>query len=373
MTEVRDTIKKYQPNCVIVETNGMSEPWECDILFYEAPLGITCPAGNTWASCQADFIANDWFWTSNCTNIANLKTTATIVGNLTTLNSRYCSYLFDCPPNRQGLMDAAIVQRLGEVGAAWTPPARLRLPTQQPMIETPMTIVSATASDGSNCYNAYDDVEDFSGSGYFQKIWQSAAGFPQSITLDLGQIRDNITYLFYLPRREAGNTTGNITAYQIWYSTNNTSYTQITSGTNVDAGGTAFGTWVGTGVGVVRKVRFNPVSARYIRLTATAANGANYMVINELAVGGPAATTSVERPEAAMQTQLAPGMSVRTSMRFVNLDPSLAGKTKTVSVYTLGGKLVGSKTISKNRVDLRRDCGVPEGVYIIKAAIVQGR
>jgi alpha-L-fucosidase len=368
--DVRDTIKKYQPNCVIVETNGMYEPWECDILFFEQPLGISCPATNTFASCQADFIANDWFWTSNCTNIANLKTAASVVSNLTTLNSHYCSFLFDCPPNRAGQLDAAVVQRLGEIGAAWTPPARLRLQTQVPMIERPITIVSATSGNGSNCYNAYDDVEDYGGS-YFQQIWTSATGLPQWISLDLGKVYDSIIYLFYLPRRESGNTTGNITGYQIHYSTDNANWTQITSGTAIGGGG-SFGTWPNTSV--VKKVQFAPVSARYVRLTATAANGANYMVINELAVGtGPRYLTAVKKNESVQPALLAPGWSIRTALRYVDLDRSLAGKMKTVSVYSLGGKLVGTARTNKNSIDLRKDCGVPEGVYIVKAALAQGK
>jgi alpha-L-fucosidase len=361
--EIRDTIKALQPNCLIVETNGMYEPWETDILFFEAPLGISCPAGNTFASAQADIIANDWFWTANCTNIANLKSASSVVSNLNSLNSKYCSFLFDCPPNRQGKLDDAVVTRLGEIGAAWTPPARLRLPAQVPMIESPITPVSATATSGTAA-NAIDNHNDWSGGPIFQQLWQSTGSLPQSVTLDLGKVYDNITYLFYLPRREPDNTTGNITGYQIHYSADNSTWTQITTGTAIGGGGT-FGAWPATSV--VKKVQFAPVSARYVRLTASA-------VINELAVGGPAKDeVAVRKAETVPQALFAPGWSVRTSQRFVNLDPSLTGTMKTVSVYTLGGKLVGTKTTRMNVIDLRKECGVPEGTYIVKSALVNSK
>ena len=59
------------------------------------------------------------------------------------------------------------------------------------------------------------------------------------------------------------------------------------------------------------------------------------------AVGGGAPNiVSVKKQEPVQQTLLAPGWSIRTSLRYVKLDPSLDGKRKTVSVYTLGGELV---------------------------------
>jgi len=365
--EIRDTIKALQPNCLIVETNGMYEPWETDILFFEAPLGVSCPAGNTFASAQADIIANDWFWTSNCTNIANLKSASSIVSNLNALNAKYCSFLFDCPPNREGKLDDAVVTRLGEIGAAWTPPARLRLQTQPPVIEKPITPASATATSGTAA-NAIDDHNDWSGGSIFQQLWQSTGSLPQSVTLDLGKVNDSITYLFYLPRRESGNTTGNITGYQINYSLDNSTWTQITTGTMVGGGTSAFGTWPATSA--VKKVQFAPISARYVRLTATAVSGGTSAVINEVAVGGGAPDlVSVKKREPTRQTLFAPGWSIRTSLRYVKLDPSLDGKRKTVSVYTLGGELVGTKTLRKNSIDLQKDCGVPLGVYIVKATL----
>jgi hypothetical protein len=238
------------------------------------------------------------------------------------------------------------------------------------MIESPITPVSATATSGTAA-NAIDNHNDWPDGPIFQQLWQSTGSLPQSVMLDLGKVYDNITYLFYLPRRDSGNTTGNITGYQIHYSTDNSTWTQITTGTAIGGGG-SFGNWPATSV--VKKVQFAPISARYVRLTATAVNGGTSAVINEVAVGGPAKDdVAVRKAEPVQQALLAPGRSVRTSLLIVNLDPLLDGKLKTVSVYTLGGKLVGIKTTRKNVIDLRKECGVSEGTYIVKTALVHGK
>jgi alpha-D-xyloside xylohydrolase len=60
------------------------------------------------------------------------------------------------------------------------------------------------------------------------------------------------------------------------------------------------------------------------------------------------------------------GMSFKVAKDRIVFDEALAGKTKSVAVYNLGGKRLVMKTVSKNVVSLSRDFGVPEGVYIVK-------
>jgi alpha-L-fucosidase len=339
----------------------MNEPWESDILFIEEPLGNWVPAGNTYAACQAQTISNGWFWDNSAATLSSLKTVTYIVtDHINAMNPRYCSFLLDCPPNRQGQLDAAIVTRLTEVGAAWTPPARLRMPTQLPMIERPITPVSATATSGTAA-NAIDDHNDWTGGPEFQRIWQSTGNLPQSVTLDLGSVYSDIIYLFYLPRRETGNTTGNITSYRIYVSTNGTTFTQITTGTAI--GGGTFGTWAATSA--IKRVQFAPQTARYVRLEAVAVNGGTSAVINEVAVGGAAPTSAVKEPVTKHSLPVYRS-SIRTAIGRCSLEPAFAGKEKSVAVYDLGGKLVGLKTFAKKSVDLQKDFGIPNGVYVLK-------
>jgi hypothetical protein len=68
-------------------------------------------------------------------------------------------------------------------------------------------------------------------------------------------------------------TTGNITAYNIYASTDGAAFTKVASGT-----------WAADGI--IKRVMFTPVKARYLRLEATAASGATYAVMQEVDAGG---------------------------------------------------------------------------------------
>ena len=296
--EIRDTIKALRPNCIIVETNGMTnQPWESDIDFIEEGGTLWCPAGNTYAAVQASSITGGWFWASGYTlmTVANIVTT-----HLNALNPIYCNYQLNCPPNQTGQLDAAIVTQLAAVGAAWNPPARTPLPKQPPMIQQPMTPVSATATSGT-AFNAIDGFNDRDVLASYESLWQLTGALPQSVTLNLGKSYNNIDALFYLPRRD-GNAAGNITSYQISVSSNGTTFTQVTSGT-----------WAADAT--VKRVFFPKQTAQYVQLTATAVSSGTSAVICDVAVGDttPPPTTAVKEP-GIKRTFQSPGTSIRTAI-----------------------------------------------------------
>jgi len=361
--EIRDTIKALQPNCMIVETNGMQLPWESDAVFIEEDGTMWIPPGNTNAAVSGYSISGNWFWDNSATSGSTLKTVANIVTtHLNALNPLYCNVQLNCPPNRQGLMDTAIVNRLTAVGAAWSPNlSRPPLPTQPPMIESPLTPVTVTATSGT-AMNAIDGMLDRPVTGV-QTLWQSTGALPQSVTLDFGQSYSNITYLFYLPRRFA-NTTGNITSYRIYVSTNGTTFTQITTGTAI--GGGTFGTWAPDST--IKRVSFAAQTARYIRLEAVAVNGGTSAVICDLSVGGPRTTTAVRKPE-FKRTLQGPETMIKTAIGRVNIGPSFTDKRRTVALYDLGGHLVGQKQVDKRTIDLHEEFGAADGVYIVRVKV----
>src|SRR3954451_4801308 len=89
-----------------------------------------------------------------------MSVSAIVDQHLALLEPRYTNFLLNCPPNRDGLLDAAIVTRLGEVGAAWSRnAARAPLPPQGPQIEYPYTPATATATSGTAA-NAIDGIND---------------------------------------------------------------------------------------------------------------------------------------------------------------------------------------------------------------------
>jgi alpha-L-fucosidase len=275
--EIRNLVKSLQPNCLLTDHTHLADPWEVDIANFEEPAGGFAPANNTYAAQQEQKInasgGNDWFWAPN---IGGLMTVTSIVdGHLKMLEPRWTNFILNCPPNRDGLLDAAIVTRLAEVGAAWSPnPARPPLPPQLPVIERPYTPKSAAATSGTAA-NAIDGTNDTNR----YTLWQTTAPLPQSITIDLGTSHPDVSMLDYVPRYVgtaggSGSTDGAITSYTISVSTDGTTFTQA-----------AMGTWAADGK--MKHVGFTPMAARYVRLTANASMGTS-AVTTEITVGaGP--------------------------------------------------------------------------------------
>lgn len=270
--EIRGLIKKLQPNCLIVDING-AIPWEVDIVFYEEaqPMNIQAPNGNTLPAFQSQSISTGWFWDSNTTDIAKLKSLDDILNHLNRLEPLYTNYVINCPPNKDGILDKAVVDRLAQVGKVWKPNlSRAPLPVQPPVIEIPITPVSVSATSG-NPSMAIDGLNDWSGGPRFQTLWESDSVLPQSITLHLGKVYENIDMLMYLPRRESGNTHGNITSYKISVSKNGKDFTEVCNGE-----------WAPDQS--IKHTQFAPQAVQYLKLEAIETNG-GVAVIGELTVG----------------------------------------------------------------------------------------
>jgi alpha-L-fucosidase len=272
---IRETVKSLQPNCLIVDHTGMTEPYEEDLINFEH---FTVPTGNIYASTQGNSIMPKWFWHPGYDSL-NPMPLSSMVGRLNTCESRYCNFLANCPPGPTGQLGQNIVQRLAEVGAAWHPnTARAPLPAQPDVLEHAVTPISATATSGTAA-NAIDGTTDWVSGAAVQTLWQSSSGLPQSVTLDLGSVWTPIDMLTYMPRADhTGDvttpfiTTGNITGYNIYVSADGSVFTKVASGT-----------W--SGDKTIKRIHFTPSSARYVRFEATSANGANYAIINEFDVG----------------------------------------------------------------------------------------
>jgi alpha-L-fucosidase len=247
---------------------------EVDIVNFEEPQGGFVPEGNTYPGNQGNKInasgGNDWFWAPN---IGGLMSVSSIVDDhLKKLEPRWTNFLLNCPPNREGLLDATIVSRLKEVGDAWSPSLnRAALPAQMPWIEHPYTPRSASASSGVAA-NAIDGLNDTQ----VHTMWQASGALPQSLTLDLGQVHADVGMLSYVPRYIVssggiGSGDGAITSFGILVSTDGVEFSEVTTGT-----------WIADGK--MKTATFGPVAARFVRLEARAANGAA-PVATEVSVG----------------------------------------------------------------------------------------
>lgn len=271
---VREHVKSLQPDIVMIDHGALSVPFLGDAIYFEEPLGVTAPAGNTYAALQGQTISNGWFWHPS-TPTAEPMSKASILSHLTDLEPKYTSFILNCPPNRDGVLDTNIVNRLAEVGSAWSPnPSRAPLPAQPLRVEHPVTPVSAYATGfhtGEGPLNAVDGLSDRN----FETCWSTwGLSLPQSITIDLGGVWSDVSSLEYLPKQwsRTNSTDGDITSYTILTSTDGTTFTQV-----------AAGTWAGD-----RTLKLAEWPARdvgFVRIQVTAATG-DYANIGGVRIGG---------------------------------------------------------------------------------------
>jgi alpha-L-fucosidase len=91
---------------------------------------------------------------------------------------------------------------------------------------------------------------------------------------------------------------------------------------------------------------------------------------NEAAPQNEQPTAVHEQLLSGRTTQLQ-GESITTAIGRIHFTQEYAGKTKSVAVYSLSGRLLGMKTFNKNNIDLQKDFGVSKNVYIVKIANVR--
>jgi alpha-L-fucosidase len=274
--EIRALVKSLQPDCLMLDNSHLQSTWENDLAPVEEAQGNKFIANdNTFPAVQMQKInasgGNDWFWAPN---IGNLMTVTTVVdAHIRRIEPLWTNFLLNCPPNREGRLDATMVTRLAQVGAAWSPnTARAPLPAQSPQIDVPYDPVGATASSGNAVANAIDGRNDWNA----YSVWQSVGALPQSVTVDLGQLRPDVSVLYYVPLYVAqmgASPNGAITSYAVYTSTDNTTFTMATTGL-----------WPANAL--MKKATFTPTAARYVRLEARAINGPSVnAIVTEISVG----------------------------------------------------------------------------------------
>jgi alpha-L-fucosidase len=286
--QIRNLVRSLQPNCVMIDHGALSVPWLGDAIYFEEPLGVTAPSDNTYAAVQGQTISRGWFWHPS-TPTEGLMSRDAIVQHLQSLEPMWVSFILNCPPNRNGLLDTNIVNRLAEVGAAWAGPntSRAGLPVQQVRAEWPVTPVAAYATAfhaGEPAWNAIDGRSD-KGSETCWSTWGTSPSLPHSITVDLGGVWSNVSTLEYLPKQWGRNnaTDGDITSYTVYTSSDGVNWVQVASGNWASNRNVKVAEWPNRSVG-------------YVRLEVHAAAG-GYANVSGLIIGGRSAKPElVSRP-----------------------------------------------------------------------------
>jgi alpha-D-xyloside xylohydrolase len=82
-------------------------------------------------------------------------------------------------------------------------------------------------------------------------------------------------------------------------------------------------------------------------------------------------TTSVMRTPFAAVALLPADFIVKTIGKIIAFPGAFSGKTKAIAVYNCSGRLLQKTVVKKNAVNIRKDFGLPAGVYIVKAKVVR--
>jgi alpha-L-fucosidase len=269
---LRAFVKSLQPNCLVMDHTHLQCLYDNDFAVFEEPKGVFSPKGNIVASAQDQRIigGNDWFWGENTATEQPMGLDELVNGHLIPLEKRYTVFILNCPPNRKGLLDVKITDRLAEAGKKWKPDLKRKpLPPQGPQNELPVSPESAEATSG-NAALAIDGQND----SYFYSVWESSKDLPQSITINLGKSYPDIGVLCYVPKYvtiEKPTNEGAITEYEIFVSEDGKQFNKA-----------SFGKWPADSG--MKTAAFGPVAARYVRLTVLAAKD-GFAAATEISIG----------------------------------------------------------------------------------------
>ncbi|TGV00970.1 alpha-L-fucosidase [Flavivirga rizhaonensis] len=232
--EIRALIRELQPECLITDHTHLQAPFHMDIPYFEGPFGAYPAEDNTMASAlgHCSVKGNGWFWSEKTPDgLIKGDGVETILNKLNDCENRYCNFMLNCMPNRDGLLDPIYTNMLTEIGKQWKPNlSRPTLPNQGPQIITTAPIQSVTASSGES-ENLYDARQV--GTNHFH--WESDKSFPQTIVMDLGEVVENIDVLTIVPNHrckpapEAALAEGNITYAKVYASKDNVNFKEIAS------------------------------------------------------------------------------------------------------------------------------------------------
>jgi alpha-L-fucosidase len=114
--EIREHIKSLQPRCLVIGNNahdlGESDVYSCEYPW--DPKGLP-PEGNKMPAEVCDKISRGWFW-STMEKPSDVRSAREIVDLLTLCNSRNANYLLNVPPDSDGLISGARLERLKGIG-----------------------------------------------------------------------------------------------------------------------------------------------------------------------------------------------------------------------------------------------------------------
>lgn len=284
--EIREFIRELQPECLITDHTHLQAVYHADIPYFEGPFGAFPEEGNTMPSAlgHCSVKGNGWFWSEETPNgMKKDDGIDVILEKLNTCEQRYCNFMLNCMPNRDGLLDPIYIDLLKSIGERWEPDLnRPVLPKQDALPHFELPIKAVTASSGNADY--LWDARQVKTTHFH---WESDDATEQEIVIDLGETYEGVDALMLVPNhrcRPAPETAlfeGNILSLEVYVSIDGENYEQVQSirfPKNAKS----------------RNIGFPKTKARYLKLKLLESIGPQF-IIAELAVGGSTAMPFVEK------------------------------------------------------------------------------
>ena len=272
--EIRELIRKLQPNCLLTDHTHLQAPYQLDVPYFEGPFGAFPEENNQMASAlgHCSFKGNGWFWSPETPNgIKKSESAEKLVSKLETLEHRNCNFMLNCMPNREGFLDSAFITLLEDIGQKWSPNTRRAdLPSKKHLIySAPIVKAIASSGEASNLIDATQYKTDF-------KHWSSNTSSTQTLTFDLGSPL-NIDIITLVPNHkskpapETALSKGNILECKTYTSIDNENFTLV-----------ATNSWSENSK--YRSIAFNASNARYVKIEIFRWIGKN-AIIAEVEIG----------------------------------------------------------------------------------------
>lgn len=274
--EIRELIRNLQPECLITDHTHLQAPYHVDIPYFEGPFGAFPESDNTMASAlgHCSVKGNGWFWNMDTPNgLKKDENAQRIVAKLKKLENRYCNFMLNCMPNRDGLLDTLYIDLLHEVGNLWSPNTdRKPLPElgKNLIYSFPIKKITATSGKANNLFDAAQYGTDY-------KHWFADSSFPQEIIIDMGKEYAGIDIVQIIPNHrckpapESALKEGNILNCVISVSSDGKKFKTVASKTYLPNS-------------KYKNIDFEPQKARYIKIEILDAVSP-WAIIAELNVG----------------------------------------------------------------------------------------
>ena len=175
--EIYRHIKGMQPDCLVSDLNASQFPsgglYYSDLKAFEQNAGQKVPQESDLPAFSCVTLTDGWFWKQKDID-GHLKPTETVVNEwLVPLNRRHCNLILNAPPTREGRLAQNVVERLAEIGKAWTHPGPAEKISEHIVITTP-NLASGQPIHASS----YPDTvgPDLANDGDFKSSWNLDTG-----------------------------------------------------------------------------------------------------------------------------------------------------------------------------------------------------